>query len=57
MFWDEKFTQVNMKNGGRRNVRKHRDTKNGGQYVVLEISVKFHNTEKMKTTSSEPKYY
>ena len=57
MFWDENFTQVNMKNGGRRNVKKHRDTKNGGQYVVLEISVKFDNTEKMKTTSSEPKDY
>ena len=56
-FWEEKFTQVNMKNSGRCNVRKHRDIKNGDQYVVLDISLKFGNLENIKTTYSEPTDY
>ena len=56
-FWEEKFTQVNMKNSGRCNGRKHRDIKNGDQYVVLDISLKFGNLENMKITYSEPTYY
>ena len=51
------FTPVNMKNGGRCNVRKHMDTKNSEQYIALGISLKFGNLYKIKTTSSEPKHY
>ena len=51
-FWEEKFTQANMKNCGRRNVRKHRDIKNGEKYIVLYISLKFGDLDKMKIKSS-----
>ena len=47
IFWEEKFTgeeklfsAVNMKNGGRCNVMKHRDIKGSEKYVTLEISLK-----------------
>ena len=60
--WEEKFTgegklfsAVNMKNGGRRNVRKHKEIKGSDKYVTLDISIKFDNMEKMKITSSESK--
>ena len=46
-----------MKNGVCRNVRKHRDIKNCDQYITLNISLNFGNTEKMKITSSDQKYY
>ena len=46
---------LNMKNGGRWNVRKYIDTKNGKQYINLETSLKFSNMEKTKITSLEPK--
>ena len=48
---------MNMKNCGRRNVRKHRDIKNGEKYITLDISLKFGSLEKMKITSSDPKDY
>ena len=51
-FWEEKFTPVNIKNCGRRNDRKHREIKDGEQYIALEISLKFGNLEKIKITSS-----
>ena len=35
--WEEKFKPVNMKSCGRCNVRKHRDIKNGDQYIILDI--------------------
>ena len=61
-FWEEKFTgeeklfsSVNMKNCGRRNVRKHKDIKGSDNYVNLDISLKFDNLDKMKITSSESK--
>ena len=61
-FWEEKFTgeeklflAVNMKNCGRRNVRKHREIKGSDKYVTLEISLKFDSLDKMRTTSSESK--
>ena len=54
--WEEKFTDeeklfsaVNMKNCGRRNVRKHRNIKGIGKYVTLEISLKFDSLDKMKS--------
>ena len=61
-FWEEKFTgkeklfsAVNMKNGGRRNIRKKRDIKGSDKYVTLDISLKFESLDKMKITSSESK--
>ena len=49
------FLDVNMKNGGRRNVRKHREIKGSDNYVTLDISSKFDSLDKMKITSSESK--
>ena len=54
-FWEEKFTgeeklfsAVNMKNCGRRNVRKHKEIKGSDKYVTLDTSLKFDSMEKMK---------
>ena len=61
-FWEDKITgikdfflSVNMKNGGRRKVRKHKEIKDGDKYVTLDISAKFDSLNKMETTSSESK--
>ena len=61
-FWEEKFTgkedlflSVNMKNSGRRKVRKHKEIKGSDKSVTLDISSKFDSLNKMKTTSSESK--
>ena len=61
-FWEENltgeeklFSAVNIKNGGRRNVRKHKEIKGSDKYVTLDISLKFDNLDKMKITSSESK--
>ena len=40
---------------GRRNVRKHREIKDGDKYITLDIYMNFDTLEKMKITSSEPK--
>ena len=48
---------MNMKNCVCRNVKKHREIKNGGKYIALDISLKFGSLDKMKITSSEPKDY
>ena len=56
-FWVRKFTPVNMKNYGCCNFRKHREIKNGEQYIALVISPKFGNMDKIKITYSEPKDY
>ena len=56
-FWEKNFTPVNMKSCGRHSVWKHREIKNNDQYINLGISLKFGNLEKLKITSSEPKYY
>ena len=60
MFWEEKFTgkkdlfqSVNMKNCGRRKVRKHKEIKGSDKIVNLNVSAKFDILNKMKTTSSE----
>ena len=60
-FWKEKFTPgefipVKMKNCGCRNFRKHRNIKNGEKYITLDISLKVGSLDKMKITSSDPKY-
>ena len=59
-FWEEKFTgeeklfsDVNMKNCGRQNVRKNKDIKGSDKYATLDISLKFDSLDKMKITSSE----
>ena len=59
-FWEEEFTfgeftAVNMKNCGRRYVRKHRYIKGSDKYVILEILLKFDSLDKMRITSSESK--
>ena len=61
-FWEEKFTSeekffsaVNMKNGGCRNVRKHREIKVSDKYVTLDISLEIDSLEKMKIPFSESK--
>ena len=66
MFWEETFTgkqylfeSVSMKNCGRRKVRKHKEIKDSDNcvtlniYEILNISEKFDDHNKMKTTSSE----
>ena len=61
-FWEEKFTgkkdlfsAANIKNCGRRNVRKHREIRGSDKYVTMDISLKFDSLDKMKITSSESK--
>ena len=61
-FWEENFTgkkdlfqSVNMKNGGRRKVGKHKDIKGSDKITTLNISAKFDSLNKMETTSSESK--
>ena len=61
-FWEVKFTSkellflaMNMKNCGRRNVRKHKEIKGDDKYVTLDISLKFDSLDKMKIISSESK--
>ena len=67
-FWEEKFTgkkdlfeSVNIKNCGRRKVRKHKEIKGSDKcvtlniYDILNISEKFDDLNKMETTSSESK--
>ena len=44
-----------MKNCGRRNVRKHREIKNGEQYIIFDISSKIDFLDKRGFTSSESK--
>ena len=58
-FWEEKLTDkkylfqsVNMKNCGRRKVRKHKEIKVGDKIVTLDISAKFDSLNKMETTYS-----
>ena len=58
-FWEEKFTgkkdffqSVNMKNCGRRKVRKHKEIKGSDKIVTLDVSETFDSLNKMKTTSS-----
>ena len=66
--WEEKFTgnqylfeSVNIKNCGRRKVRKHKEIKDSDKcvtlniYEILNISEKFDDLNKMETKSSESK--
>ena len=56
-FWEETFTPTIMKNCGHRNVKKHREIKDGKKYITLDISLDFGILENVKITSSEPKDY
>ena len=49
------FSDVNMKNFGHCNVRKHREIKVGEKYIALDISLKFVKMDKVRITSSDPK--
>ena len=56
-FWEDKFTPVNMKSCGRRNVRKHRDINNGEQYIALHISLDIDFPEKREVNFSKSRGY
>ena len=49
------FQSMNMENCGCRKVSKHKEIKVSDKIVTLNISAKFDNLNKMKTTSSESK--
>ena len=49
------YTDVNMKNCGRCNVRKHIEIKGSDKYVTFDISLKFDSLDKMRIVSSESK--
>ena len=49
------FQSVNMKNGGCRKVRKHKEIRGSDKCVTLNVSAKFDILNKMETTSSESK--
>ena len=60
--WEVKFTgkkylfqYVNMKNCGRRKVRKHEEINGSDNCGTLNVSKKFDSLNKMETTSSESK--
>ena len=55
-FTPGEFTAVNIKNCGRRNVRKQREIKDSDKYFTLNILLEFDSLDKMKITSSESKY-
>ena len=49
------FQSVNMKNCGRRKVRKHKDIKGSDKIFTLNVSSKFDSLNNMETKSSESK--
>ena len=49
------FQSVNMKNCGRRKVRKHKEIKGSDKIVTLNVSVKVDSLNRIKTTPSESK--
>ena len=49
------LSAVNIKNGGRCNVREHREIKCSEKYVTLDISLKFDSLDKMIIKTSESK--
>ena len=48
---------MNIKNCGRRNIRKDREIKDSENYITLYILFKFVSLDKIIITSSEPKDY
>ena len=58
--WGGKFTVgnfsvMNMKNFGRRNVRRQREIKGSDKFITLEILLNFGIMENIRITSIEPK--
>ena len=53
IFWEDKFTPVNIKSCESLNVRKHRDIKNIEQYIILDICSKLYFMVKREFTSSK----
>ena len=49
------FLSVNIKNCGRRKVRKHKEIKGSAKYITLDISSKIDSLYRMKIKSSESK--
>ena len=56
-FWEDKFIPANMRSCGRCNVRKHKEIKNGDQYITLDIYLELGCLNKRKATSSGPRDY
>ena len=48
---------MNREKFGRRNVRNHRDIKDGENFITLDISLKHFSLDKIKITISEPEDY
>ena len=57
MLWKGNFTPVNMESCGRRNVRKHREIKNGEKYTPLEISLKLDCLDNREVVNSYSRGY
>ena len=56
MFWEENFTgkenlflAVDMKNGGRRNVRKYKEIRGSEKYVILKKYMEIRGNENYVT--------
>ena len=49
------FQSVNVKNCGRRKVRKHKEIKCSDKIITLNVSSKFDILNKMETTTSDSK--
>ena len=49
------FQSVNMKNCGRRKVRKHKEIKGSNKIVTLNVSEKFDSLNKMEITFQSQK--
>ena len=46
---------MNITSCGRRNVKKHRDIKNGEKYIILDVSSRLYFLDKREVTSSYSK--
>ena len=55
-FRTDKFTPVEMKNCGRRNVRSHKEIKKIEQYIILDIYLELGISDKREVSSLGPKY-
>ena len=49
-FREDKFTQVNMRSCGQRNVRKQKEIKNCEQYIAFDIYLKLECLDKREAT-------
>ena len=56
-FQQEKFTPMNARSCGQRNVKKHRKIKNSELYIALDIYLKIDFMQNREFTSSGSRYY